>query len=132
MSKPSRTVGETPYHLLSAREKRARVNGRLHEPPVTCAACEAHVAVGDMVRHLETTCTGKPREHHLDQWIAWADVKARGISKATLHDWVKSGRVQVRGEKGAREYRVRDLDILQSRAAANGSGDRTQEGNGDG
>jgi hypothetical protein len=125
MSKPSRTVGETPYHRLSAREKRSRFQGGLNEPPVTCVQCETQVPVGQMPRHLET-CVGKPREHHLDQWIPWSEVKTRGISKQTLSDWVKREQVQVKGEMGARLYRVRDLDLMQSKAAS--PGNRTSEG----
>jgi len=128
MSKPSRTVGETPYHRLSGREKRARFQNTLAEPPVSCVQCETKVPVGQMPQHLANSCPGKPLEHHLDQWIPWADVKARGISKATLSDWVRRENVQVKGEPGARLYRVRDLDLMQSRAAANGSGRRTTEG----
>lgn len=125
MSKPSRTVGETPYHRLSAREKRSRLQNNLSEPPVTCVQCETQVPVGQMPRHLET-CAGKPREHHLDQWIPWAEVKTRGVSKQTLSDWVRNGRVQVQGEPGARLYRVRDLDLMQSKAAG-GPATRTGE-----
>lgn len=128
MSKPSRTVGETPYHRLSAREKRARVMGQATEPPVTCVQCETSIQVGQMPQHLATTCPGKPREHFLDQWIPWAEVMARGVSKARLSAWVKDGTVQVKGEPGERLYRVRDLDLIASKAAGRGSANGTGEG----
>lgn len=118
----SKKGGEKDYRYLSISAKQALVEKTAREPPVACAQCEARIAVGDMPRHLETTCPGKPREHHLDRWIPWAEVMARGISHSTLHEWVRHGRVQTKGRQREQLYRVRDLDLMQSRLAARGAG----------
>ena len=46
MSKPA------PYHLLDIAGKQALQRERAREPAVTCPACDTHVMVDDLLKHI--------------------------------------------------------------------------------
>lgn len=98
------------YHLMSAAEKRA-ASLSVREPAVTCPDCDTQVMPADLLAHLEHRCPGPREPGPSSKWVTWREALALGVPKMTLSDWVRRGRVRMRGERGDRRYLLRDLSL---------------------
>lgn len=97
------------YHKLSVAEKQRRNRGLVRAGPTRCPVCEAAVQPRDLLAHVDERCPGRPEPHPTDDWVTWAQARALGASKASLHRWARQGRVRTAGKQRERRYLLRDL-----------------------
>jgi hypothetical protein len=76
-----------------------------------CPHCGVFVMVNGLLRHIEETCQSETEIHPLSKWVSWSDVMGLEVSGSTLRRWVEYGNVRTRGERGAREYLLRDVTL---------------------
>lgn len=103
------------YHRMSLAEKQAYQRGKMREPSVVCPACETQLLPSDLLRHVDTTCTGPRDPHPSSAWVTWREALALGVRGYALSRWVASGRVRSKGELQDRRYLLRDLAALLAR-----------------
>lgn len=60
-----------------------------------------------LLGHLER-CTGPGEPPERSTWLRWREAAALA-TPAALSRWVQRGVVRVRGERGARQYLLRDV-----------------------
>lgn len=111
---------------MSVAAKQALHRDRMREPPVQCKRCETQVVPSDAVRHA-ATCPGPREPHPLSRWLTWREVRALGIAKSTLSQWIASGRVRRKSENGCRRFLEHDIARLILERGG-GSGSRTGTG----
>lgn len=107
------------YHTLSIAEKRAEALARVRAPSVTCPKCDTQVMPADLPKHMKQRCPGLRDPVPGDQWLTAGEVRAMGVKKQTLSDWVASGKVRYRGDRGDRVYLLRDLVLQDARPHGN-------------
>ncbi len=100
------------YHRLPIAAKRAEAVGRMRAPAITCPSCDTQVMPVDLLAHLAQRCPGRREPVPGDQWLTSAEVLELGVPKQTLSDWVTRDEVRVRGERGDREYLLRDVVLM--------------------
>lgn len=98
----------SPYHLMSAAEKRAASTASVRERSVACHSCDTQVMPEDLPSHVQR-CEGPGAPGPRDKWVNARDPIVRNVPKATRSYWVQRGFVRVRGEPIDREYLLRDL-----------------------
>jgi hypothetical protein len=106
---------ETPYGRMSLAAKQAQHRDRMREPSVTCPRCEVQTTVADLLRHIESGCSGRRPAHPLSKWVTWSEVLELGVPNATFQDWVRRGVVQAEGPARRRRYLLRDVVRLMAR-----------------
>lgn len=99
------------YQRLSILEKRAVDLLHVHEPPMPCPDCGTKVLPVDFLAHLRERCLGSPDPGPSAKWVSWRDAIALKVPRETLSRWVERGFVRMRGERGDREYLLRDLAL---------------------
>lgn len=98
------------YHRMPIARKRAEALARMREPARTCpGGCGMQVTAADLLAHLEQRCTGQAEPGPGSKWVNHREALALGVARMTLSDWVRAGRVRVRGERGDRLYLHGDL-----------------------
>ena len=102
------------YHLLSIAGKQAAAREQLAEPPIACPGdCGTRLMPGDLLRHLAERCPGASEPGPAAKWIAWRDALAIAddVPRRTLAFWASNGDVRTRGDRGDRQYLLRDLAL---------------------
>lgn len=110
-----------PYGRLSVADKQALHRERMRESAQVCPFCGTHTVVGQLERHVRTTCTRERAPHPLSKWLTWSEVLALGIPKGTLLYWIQRGIVQTKGTPGHRLYLYRDVELAHVRTLRMGS-----------
>jgi hypothetical protein len=115
------------YHRMTVAAKQALHLDRMREPPVQCKRCETQVVPADAARHA-ATCAGRREPHPLSRWLSWREVRAMGVAKSTLSQWVRSRKVEARSEDGRRRFSERDVAKLILERGGPGSRTGTEGG----
>ncbi len=102
----------SPYHLMSAAEKRAASSLSVREAAVSCPSCGTQVMPVDLIPHVEQRCVGPRMPGPGSKWVKAPEVYTHDVPDSTLSDWVKTGKVTRRGSRGDYEYLWRDLAPL--------------------
>lgn len=114
------TTKPPDYRYLTVTQKQRRFQDAMREPPQVCPCCETSTTPADMPRHLEA-CPGPREPHPHAKWIWQDEAMQLGVPWATLHRWVRQGRVQTRisvrdrqgrGRPAVRQYLLRDITKL--------------------
>lgn len=96
------------YHRLPIAQKRAAAIASARESAVACPDCDTQVMPADLLAHLEERCTGPRDPGPGSQWITWREARSL-VPKRTLVRWIDSGRIRFKGDRGDRQYLLRDL-----------------------
>lgn len=106
----SRFQRPAAYHLLPLAEKQARAQERVAEPPMACPIdCGTTVTPADLLRHVNQRCPGPRPPGPASKWISHGEALAAGVNRQTLSFWAAHGDVRTRGQRGGKQYLLRDL-----------------------
>lgn len=98
------------YHKMSIAEKQALTRERAREAHVACPHCDTKLTPADLVRHVETRCSGEmPAPPEIAKYVSWREARAMGVPATTLSFWVRSKQVRYLGGRMDRRYLLRDL-----------------------
>lgn len=100
------------YHTMSIAEKRALSTANVREAAIPCPSCLTQVMPADLLAHVQQRCSGPREPGPGSKWVTFREVRAHGVPKQTLTDWVKTGKVRRRGSRVDYEYLWRDLVVL--------------------
>lgn len=99
------------YHRLPVAAKRAAALASVREPPIACPSCDVQVTPADLLAHMAQRCPGPREPGPGARWIPWREAVAAGVAPQTLSFWARRRQVRYRGERGDRQYLLRDLAL---------------------
>ena len=97
------------YQRMSLAEKQAANLARAREPAVACPQCDTQTTAADLLEHVAKRCQGPRDPGPGSKWVTWRDAIKMGAPPMALSRWARRGAVRVRGQRGDRQYLLRDL-----------------------